>query len=252
MEPSLAVHSHAYRLYSEICKVRRAVVSSPYTHPFEERQRLLSTVAAPIMAGQKCLGVAGMDFALDTLAVKVLDGCDDTILESMDIITAELRAGLIILDSSAKIVAWSSSTPVMLAEYGKVILERGLPLPEELGRPKEGGASGAGFEKITNHRGTVLKVARSAPLETGLSVLMLTKEEAENEMPPLSEREDEVMRWLSEGKSNDEIGIILSISPHTVKNHLDRIYRKIGVDNRHAAMLAWTRSKALAGAMPMP
>ncbi len=52
---------------------------------------------------------------------------------------------------------------------------------------------------------------------------------------PLTPREREVHHWLSEGKTNDEIAIILGISPHTVKNHLDHIFQKLGVENRHAA-----------------
>jgi DNA-binding CsgD family transcriptional regulator len=53
----------------------------------------------------------------------------------------------------------------------------------------------------------------------------------------LTPREREVHHWLTQGKSNDEIGRILGISAHTVKNHLERIFQKLGVENRHAAAL---------------
>lgn len=53
---------------------------------------------------------------------------------------------------------------------------------------------------------------------------------------PLSTREAEVMAWLREGKSNDEVGQILGISALTVKNHLQRIYRLLGVSNRAHAL----------------
>ena len=33
-----------------------------------------------------------------------------------------------------------------------------------------------------------------------------------------------------QGKSNEEIAIILGISAHTVKNHIDKIFRKLGVE----------------------
>lgn len=52
----------------------------------------------------------------------------------------------------------------------------------------------------------------------------------------LSPREREVYHWLSLGKSNEEIGIILGISHHTVKNHLERIFQKLGVNNRYEAI----------------
>ncbi len=55
-------------------------------------------------------------------------------------------------------------------------------------------------------------------------------------LAPLSAREREVHHWLSLGKSNEEIGIILGISHHTVKNHLERIFQKLGVHNRFEAI----------------
>ncbi|MDB5961378.1 MAG: Helix-turn-helix transcriptional regulator [Massilia sp.] len=53
---------------------------------------------------------------------------------------------------------------------------------------------------------------------------------------PLSARELEILGWVREGKSNFEVGIILGISPVTVKNHLQRIYRALGVSNRTHAL----------------
>ena len=52
----------------------------------------------------------------------------------------------------------------------------------------------------------------------------------------LSAREAEIVGWLREGKSNDEMGQILGISGLTVKNHLQRIYRTLGVSNRAHAL----------------
>jgi transcriptional regulator EpsA len=53
---------------------------------------------------------------------------------------------------------------------------------------------------------------------------------------PLSAREAEIIGWLRAGKSNDEMGRILGISGLTVKNHLQRIYRTLGVSNRAHAL----------------
>jgi len=49
---------------------------------------------------------------------------------------------------------------------------------------------------------------------------------------PISAREAEVLYWVREGKSNDEIAQLLCISALTVKNHLQRVYRLLGVSNR--------------------
>lgn len=59
---------------------------------------------------------------------------------------------------------------------------------------------------------------------------------ATGESVRLSDRESEILRWVSNGKTNYEIGIILGISPFTVKNHLQRIFRKIDVSNRAQAV----------------
>ena len=51
----------------------------------------------------------------------------------------------------------------------------------------------------------------------------------------LTDREAEVLHWLSNGKTNREIGEILSMSPRTVNKHLEQIFPKLGVENRTAA-----------------
>ncbi len=51
----------------------------------------------------------------------------------------------------------------------------------------------------------------------------------------LTDREAEVLLWISYGKSNNVISDVLSISPRTVQKHLERIYEKLGVETRAAA-----------------
>ena len=45
----------------------------------------------------------------------------------------------------------------------------------------------------------------------------------------LSSREREVLRYVADGKSNKEIGVILSISTRTVETHRARLMRKLGL-----------------------
>lgn len=52
----------------------------------------------------------------------------------------------------------------------------------------------------------------------------------------LTPRERDVLRWLAQGKSSSEIAIILNISVRTVSKHLERVYLRLGVENRHAAV----------------
>jgi len=55
----------------------------------------------------------------------------------------------------------------------------------------------------------------------------------------LSVREKDIMHWVKEGKTNVEIGMILDISAFTVKNHLQRIFKKLDVMNRAQAVSAY-------------
>jgi transcriptional regulator EpsA len=63
----------------------------------------------------------------------------------------------------------------------------------------------------------------------------------------LSARETEIVGWLRQGKSNDEMGQILGISGLTVKNHLQRIYRTLGVSNRSHALARCMELRLLEG-----
>jgi DNA-binding CsgD family transcriptional regulator len=51
----------------------------------------------------------------------------------------------------------------------------------------------------------------------------------------VSPREAEVLLWLTQGRSNHDIGVILGMSERTVKKHLEHIYAKLGVWNRTQA-----------------
>ena len=47
-----------------------------------------------------------------------------------------------------------------------------------------------------------------------------------------SPRERQIVRFIVEGCSNQEIANRMGLRLQTVKNHLSRIYRKVGVPNR--------------------
>ena len=64
----------------------------------------------------------------------------------------------------------------------------------------------------------------------------------------LTQREGEVMQWLSYGKTDVDIAALLAISPRTVHKHLEHIYVKLGVETRTAAVM---RARSLASADPV-
>jgi transcriptional regulator EpsA len=65
-----------------------------------------------------------------------------------------------------------------------------------------------------------LERAGTKPVKTGL----------------LTPREQQILQWIYHGKSNIEIGMILDISPLTVKNHVQKTLRKLNVLNRTQAV----------------
>src|SRR5262249_49347231 len=64
---------------------------------------------------------------------------------------------------------------------------------------------------------------------------------AKNARKLLTAREVNILQWVQEGKSNRDIGVILQISPLTVKNHVRSILKKLNSQNRAQAV-----SRALA------
>jgi DNA-binding NarL/FixJ family response regulator len=78
-----------------------------------------------------------------------------------------------------------------------------------------------------------------------------------NGRPLLTAREQQVLHLLADGLSYLELATVLRLSEHTIKNHLFRIYDKLGVSNRMEAVLyALTPRNTLpattAGRIPMP
>jgi len=76
----------------------------------------------------------------------------------------------------------------------------------------------------------------------GEYLLLVQKNDAEWNLESLHDtlgltlREAEILMWISRGKTNKEIGMILGSSPRTVNKHLEHIFEKLGVVTRAAAV----------------
>ena len=66
---------------------------------------------------------------------------------------------------------------------------------------------------------------------------------------PLSPREAQVMRLMTEGMTNRQIAGRLCVTVHAVKFHLASIYRKFEVNNRTEAVVAFLQAN---GALKPP
>ena len=116
-------------------------------------------------------------------------------------------------------------------------------LPEPVGAWIAGGCSGP---LVAAHDGVRLRVDSLG----GRPAALLLTERAT--APPiedlrclgLSRREAEVLSLVACGRSNAEIAGVLSVSPGTVKRHLEHVYGKLGVHSRTAAAAAaWSQSE---------
>jgi DNA-binding CsgD family transcriptional regulator len=52
----------------------------------------------------------------------------------------------------------------------------------------------------------------------------------------LTQREEEILGWIARGKTTREIAVILVVSPHTVRKHIEHILEKLEVPTRSAAV----------------
>jgi len=61
-------------------------------------------------------------------------------------------------------------------------------------------------------------------------------EESQDDAWDLTERQLEVLHWVKSGKTNFEISLILDISAMTVKNHIQKLFKRLKVHNRAQAV----------------
>jgi len=92
-------------------------------------------------------------------------------------------------------------------------------------------------------------------LHTAAAALELSPEHAgvfekkpstQESTPRLSSREMDVLLLIAEGKTNEEIGIVLGISGKTVQHHVAHAYRKMDVSGRVGAVM-WLAQRGMVG-----
>jgi DNA-binding NarL/FixJ family response regulator len=104
----------------------------------------------------------------------------------------------------------------------------------------------AGVAVVVDGRiGTGSEMAALHSLHVGAHFLDPTIHQLTSAADPLSQREREVLRWLVAGQSNSQIARRLQLSQETVKSHVSRLFRKLGVTNRQQAALQALRQELL-------
>jgi two-component system NarL family response regulator len=83
---------------------------------------------------------------------------------------------------------------------------------------------------------------RSSSESGGRATPAAESRSAEEQTPELTPREEAVLRLIAQGADNVAIGVELSISPHTVKQHVTNIFEKLGVHSRVQAAVYAVRA----------
>jgi len=138
-----------------------------------------------------------------------------------------------ITENECKVVVFSSYTnPTNIARAASLGCHDFIPktsATKELLAAIEGAHSGVSTPQTSLLIRTRTRMRKSSPIENN---------------SPLTNRETQVLRHVSMGLSNREVGKSLGISVETVKEHVQNILRKLDVNDRTQAAV-WAVKKAL-------
>ncbi|GAA1344061.1 LuxR family transcriptional regulator [Saccharothrix algeriensis] len=115
----------------------------------------------------------------------------------------------------------------------------------DLLRMREHDLSARLVEQLAHHRfeprreDTVVRARRDEPLRSTSSAEQVNRRIARALGAGLTKRGIEVLRRVADGSSTGAIAEELGLSPKTVQNHLQRIYRTLGVRDRAGAAVWW-------------
>jgi DNA-binding CsgD family transcriptional regulator len=194
---------------------------------FSERERDLMALAAPHVRQAYANAEAMAALALEARRFEMV--CD------------RLPGGILVVKEAGKVLYQNPLAERWCARYFGQSARRGpaatagLPDPlRRLLRPFRP------YSTFTGPDGGLLRVraARVPGEDEAGHVLLLLDEDPPSPPAParLTAREQEVLYWVGEGKTNPEIGLILGISARTIQTHLDHIFGKLGVVSRAQAV----------------
>lgn len=161
------------------------------------------------------------------------------------------RAGVavVVVDRNRVVRDWTPAASAALERCCRVAPCTGARLAEAIDTwlhrlltTSESAFGQASLLRLESMGGTLTLHALRAADATG-SVYLLIEEAATSLSDqqlarwPLTQREREMLRWLALGKTDREIAALASVSVRTVHKHLQRIYEKLGVETRTAAVM---------------
>jgi LuxR family maltose regulon positive regulatory protein len=197
--------------------------------------------------------------------IQIAAGGEDDLREAIETLGA-LRQDLATLHVTCQVVEVTALQALALAKQGRVtralntlqdavalampgdwirpFIELGLPMAELLERLGRSAVEGDFIDRLlaTYKIGSAPALARQVPTDAP------PKAQLGAAPSDLTNREVDILDLLSQRLQNKEIATKLYISPHTVKDHLKRIYQKLGVRGRRQAV----RKAQDTGLLPTP
>jgi DNA-binding NarL/FixJ family response regulator len=172
---------------------------------------------------------------------------------------AETKPDVVLLDVRMPVMDGLAAAPT-LAQQTKVLMLTYAQDEDIIEKAIRAGASGYLIhgrfdapELVDAVLGTVNGTSFLSPTAASVLIDAMRRghEPVERDQRPsgLSDREFEVMDLIARGRSNSEVAGQLFLSEKTVKNHVNRIYAKLGVKNRGEAIATWL---GVAGDGPTP
>jgi DNA-binding CsgD family transcriptional regulator len=156
----------------------------------------------------------------------------------------ESQQGIALVDRDANVLHINVPASDILARFFPQSLswKAILPDPVRAWLRRQLAPEPSPVEPLQIERGNASLLIRSATLVDGRYIILFQEISVGQRILclqalGLSKREAEVLHWVGEGKSNQDIGTILTISARTVGKHLEAIFKKIDVDTRVAAAL---------------
>jgi DNA-binding CsgD family transcriptional regulator len=205
----------------------------PHLYPVGGSGCLITGQVAPVISDGQCLGVTGVDISMEYLAERTLKTRSSSRCSDGNSFEDLLERGMLFLSRSGEILYWTHRCRELLGRYFKHPERR---LPKEIAQALNASSEiSLQLRCREGHSELTVSIMR---LRREIVVLLSEETLAAQRAAILTSREREVHHWLAQGKSNDQIARILGISIHTVKNHMDHIFEKLGVDNRVAAAMA--------------
>jgi DNA-binding CsgD family transcriptional regulator len=200
---------------------------------FSDRERLLFTLLGPHVA----------QAFRNAQAVSHWQRERDMLHEVVD----QLDRGVMEVTGRGKIVWATPRALALVRQYGKCRLQRSDRIPEILRdwirRQTAAFANSTEIpvppEPLTlTQEGRHLRISL---VKRSDNMLLFFEEEtrgvelSELQQLGLTVREAEVLKWVTLGKSNGDIALLLDAREKTIKKHIERIFQKLGVESRLAA-----------------